>query len=174
MGRVMRGYAGKESALWLDHSGNYLRFQEDWDDVYANGVHELDDGREKAKKEKTEKEKKEAKCPACSAYFPPYMDICSGCGLVRDRKSKLEAVAGKLEELLGLPKQDVSKQDWWSMCHYKMITGGWSQGRAAHVYKDKFGVWPRGLQDIPKSPSKEFDRAVKANLIRYMKGRGKA
>ena len=175
MGRVMRGYEGKEWALWLDHSGNYLRFQEDWDDVYANGVHELDDGREKAKKEKTEKEKKEAKCPVCSAFFPPYMDICGGCGHVRDRKSKLEAVAGKLEELLGLPKQQgESKQDWWSMCQYKVITSGWTHGRAAHVYKDKFGVWPRGLHDVPKTPSKDFEKAVKAGLIRYIKGKGKA
>jgi len=101
--------------------------------------------------------------------------MCGGCGHVRDRKSKLEAVAGKLEELLGIPKQQgESKQDWWSMCQYKMITSGWSQGRAAHVYKDKFGVWPRGLQDIPKLPSKEFEKAVKSGLIRYIKGKGKA
>ena len=51
MGRVMRSYPGKEFALWLDHSGNYLRFQEDWEDVYANGVSELDEGKEKARKE---------------------------------------------------------------------------------------------------------------------------
>ena len=51
MGRVMRSHPGKEFGLWLDHSGNYLRFRDDWDDVFENGVQKLDDGREKPKKE---------------------------------------------------------------------------------------------------------------------------
>ena len=44
-------------------------------------------------------------------------------------------------------------------------------GRAAHTYKDKFGVWPKGLEDAPKTPSVEFNKAVKAALIRYLKGK---
>jgi hypothetical protein len=48
---------------------------------------------------------------------------------------------------------------------------GWSPGRAAHTYKDKFGVWPKNLAETPKTPSIEFDRAVKAALIRYLKGK---
>ena len=35
------------------------KFREDWEDVFENGVNELDEGKEKAKKEPTEKEKKE-------------------------------------------------------------------------------------------------------------------
>ena len=57
MGRIMRSHPDKEFAVWLDHSGNYLRFREDWDEVYSNGVHELLEGREKPKKEPTQKEK---------------------------------------------------------------------------------------------------------------------
>jgi len=30
MGRVMRSHPDKEYGVWLCHSGNYLRFQEDW------------------------------------------------------------------------------------------------------------------------------------------------
>jgi hypothetical protein len=66
----------KPFAVWLDHSGNYLRFREDWDEVYENGVHELDDGKEKTKPEKTESEKKEAKCPVCSHLWPSGSDTC--------------------------------------------------------------------------------------------------
>jgi superfamily II DNA or RNA helicase len=172
MGRVMRGCEGKEFAVWLDHSGNYLRFQEDWDDVYANGVHSLDDGREKPKKEKTEGEKKEAKCPKCGNLWSGGSDICSHCGFIRERKNAVVSVNGKLEEL----KEAVtygSKQDWWSMCQYKIQSHGWSDGRAAHVYKEKFGVWPKGLMPTPMMPSREFERHVKAGLIRYLKGKGK-
>jgi hypothetical protein len=48
---------------------------------------------------------------------------------------------------------------------------GWSTGRAAHTYKDKFGVWPKGLAETSKAPSIEFNKAVKAALIRYLKGK---
>lgn len=41
MGRVMRTHEGKEFALWLDHSGNYIRFREDWDEIYEDGVRSL-------------------------------------------------------------------------------------------------------------------------------------
>ena len=170
MGRVMRSHADKEYAVWLCHSGNYLRFQEDWEEVYNNGVHELDDAKEKAKKEKEKKEKEAAKCPMCSALWPSNSDTCLNCGHVRERKNAVQEVAGEMEELAPSASRDV-KQDWYGMCQYMVKYRGWSTGRAAHTYKDKFGVWPRGLADTPVLPSKEFDKAVKAALIRYLKSK---
>ena len=170
MGRVMRSHADKEYAVWLCHSGNYLRFQEDWEEVYNNGVHELDDAKEKAKKEKEKKEKEAAKCPMCSALWPSNSDTCLNCGHVRERKNAVQEVAGEMEELAPSASRD-TKQDWYGMCHYMVKYRGWSTGRAAHTYKEKFGVWPRGLADTPVLPSKEFDKAVKAALIRYLKSK---
>lgn len=175
MGRVMRGYPGKDFAVWLDHSGNYLRFQEDWENIYQGGVHELDDSKEKPRKEKTDKEKEARKCPACGALWPGNSDTCTHCGHVRQRKNKVESVAGEMEELTAnqqMKFQFEDKQDWWAMCQYKIATSGWSTGRAAHTYKDRFGVWPRGLDDKKvKAPSVEFEKFVKAKLIRYLKGK---
>jgi hypothetical protein len=57
------------------------------------------------------------------------------------------------------------------MCQYMVKYHGWSPGRAAHTYKDKFGVWPKALAETPKTPSIEFNRAVKAALIKYLKGK---
>ena len=57
MGRVMRSSPGKSFSLWLDHSGNYLRFRDDWEDLYHNGVHVLDDGKEKPKKSQHKRER---------------------------------------------------------------------------------------------------------------------
>jgi len=59
------------------------------------------------------------------------------------------------------------------MTQYMVKNHGWNSGRAAHTYKDKFGVWPKGLVDSQAQPSIEFDKAVKASLIRYLKGKGK-
>jgi superfamily II DNA or RNA helicase len=177
MGRVMRGMPHapdeKPFAVWLDHSGNYLRFQEDWDDVYNNGVHELDEGREKTKKEKTDKEKKESCCPRCAHVWQNYSDVCLSCGFIRERKNQVEAVAGELHELKAANKLD-NKQDYWSMCQFKINHGGWNEKRALAAYKNKFGVWPKGLHKVPITPSPQFERDAKASLIRYLKGKAKA
>lgn len=176
MGRVMRGAEGKEFAVWLDHSGNYLRFKEDWDSVYESGVNELDDGREKTKKEKTQKEKEAAKCPKCGALWGGD-DTCAHCGYVRQSRSLVREVAGELHELENQTKMfgsRIEKQNWWSMCQYKIRYAGWSSGRAAHTYRDRFGVWPRGLIDNEvMMPDAEFERFVKAKLIRFLKGAGR-
>ena len=176
MGRVMRGmpHAPEEKpfAVWLDHSGNYLRFREEWDDVYENGVHELDDGKEKAKPEKTESEKKEAKCPSCGHLWPSGSDTCYHCGHTRERRSKVAEVAGEMEELKGAMNKE-NKQDFWSMVQYKIKYNGWSEKRGLAAYKNQFGVWPKGLHTTPMPPDAKFERTAKAAMIRYLKGKQK-
>lgn len=173
MGRIMRSSEGKEFGVWLDHSGNYIRFKEDWDDIYENGVHALDDGKEKVKKEKTDKEKEAAKCPACGALWPSNSDTCLHCGHTRERKNKLSSVPGEMEELVDNKAKKDDKQLFWSMCQYKVKYSGWSPGRAAHTYKDKFGVWPKGLSDQTMVPDLKFERFAKAKLLRFIKGQNR-
>jgi superfamily II DNA or RNA helicase len=168
MGRVMRGHEGKEFAVWLDHSGNYLRFREDWDQVFEEGVEVLDDGKEKAKKEPSEKLKQESKCPKCSALWPAGSDTCYNCGHVKEKKNKVFSIDGEMIELTGNVSRD-SKQEFWSQMVWYMRTQGWSKGRAANTYKDKFGVWPRGLRDdtpaLPSDDTRKFiDKKLKAFL----------
>lgn len=171
MGRVMRGAAGKEFALWLDHSGNYLRFRDEWEDVFEVGVHELDDGKEKPKKEPSEKEKIEAKCPKCSALWPKASDICPNCGHVRERKSLVSSVAGELTELGAMSREN--KQDWWSQLWYKVEFEGWREGRAAHTFREKFGVWPRGLENVSKTPTPEVEKFIQKRLRQFLFKQGK-
>ena len=169
MGRVMRGHASKEYAVWLDHSGNYMRFREEWDDVFENGVHVLDDGKEKAKTEPSEKEKTECKCPKCEAYFPARLDSCLNCGYVRERKNQISEVEGEMVELgSNLATRDV-RQEFWSMLQWYVTHKGWSSGRAANVYKEKFGVWPRQLHDMPMTPSLEVNKFVDAGIRRFIR-----
>lgn len=170
MGRVMRPFPGKEFGVWLDHAGNFVRFRQDWEEIYENGVSELEDGKEKAKKEPDEKEKKEAKCPACGALWPRGSDTCAHCGYVRERMNVIQAVPGVMEELGSISRDD--RQKWWNQIQWKIKFQGWSSGRGAHVYREKFGVWPRGLIDNrPEPPTNEFEKHVRAGLIRYLKGK---
>jgi superfamily II DNA or RNA helicase len=169
MGRVMRTHPGKTFGLWLDHSGNYLRFREDWEDVFENGVSELEDGKEKTKQEPDEKEKKEAKCPACGALWPRGSDTCAHCGHVRERKSAVVSVPGQMEELGSMSRDD--KQAWWSMAQYKVQTGSWSDKRALANYREKFGVWPRGLHASPLPPTRAFESFAIKSIRKYLKGK---
>jgi len=174
MGRIMRGCEGKEFAVWLDHSGNYLRFRQDWEDIYEHGVDKLDDGKEKTKPEPTDQEQEAAKCPACGSLWPSHSDACSNCGHVRERKNKVVELPGELQELTGTMSK-ANKQEWWSMLQWYVKTQGWSHGRAAHVYKEKFGVWPRALYDKAMPPSQEvvkfIDKGIRAYIRQMKRGR---
>jgi hypothetical protein len=75
-----------------------------------------------------------------------------------------------MEELVNVKAQRDEKQAFWSMCQHKVKYDGWSPGRAAHTYKDKFGVWPKGLLEAPLFPDAKFEKFVRAKLIRFIKG----
>jgi len=171
MGRVMRSYPGKDFGIWLDHAGNFLRFQEEWDTVFNDGVTKLDDGVEKPKKEKTSDEKEAAKCPKCGHLWGGG-DTCIHCGFTREKRNMVDSVPGEMEELkTSLGRDD--KQSFYSMLKHKQQHDGWTESRVKANYKEKFGVWPVGLSDAPIAPDLKFEKHLKAALIRYLKGKGK-
>jgi superfamily II DNA or RNA helicase len=177
MGRVLRANQNnpeaKPFAVWLDHSGNFLRFRKDWEELYENGVTDLDDGKEKPKKELTEKQKKDSKCHACGALWPKGSDSCYNCGAVRERSNLVHEVKGTMEELSGTAPRE-SKQDFWNEMMWYIKVQGWSRGRAANTYRDKFGVWPRTLSDArPCMPSDETRRFVDRKLKQFLRSKGK-
>jgi hypothetical protein len=176
MGRVMRANqldpAAKPFAVWLDHSGNYLRFREDWDQLFEDGVHELQDGKEKPKKEPSERQKKESKCPVCQILWNGG-DTCFNCGHVRERRNLVTEVDGQMIELSGsVPRE--SKQAFWNQMVWLMRYQGWSKGRASHTYRDKFGVWPRGLNDdSPQMLEADTKRFIDKKLKQFLKSVGR-
>ena len=169
MGRVMRPHHSKEFALWLDHSGNYLRFRDEWDQLYAEGVKDLDDTVEKAKKEPTTKEKEASKCPSCGFLWPKFADMCPACGHVRQRRNEISAVAGELEELTSsVTKMDIKQQFYSELISYAMAKG-YNPNWAKHKYKEKFGVWPRGLHESPSPITGPTAQWIKSRMIAYAK-----
>ena len=167
MGRVMRSHPGKDFGVWLDHSGNFLRFRDDWDKIFYEGVTELKEGGEKAKKEPTEKEKKESKCPVCSAYMPRNVDVCASCGHVREKRNTVSVNPGEMEELATMSREN--KQKWWSMLQWYVQNDGKKPGWAWYTYKDKFGVEPRNLSDAPLAPDQEVHKFVEKKKRAYIR-----
>jgi superfamily II DNA or RNA helicase len=174
MGRVMRTHEGKEFALWLDHSGNFLRFRDDWDQVYEDGVDSLENKQERAKKEPTEKVKKESKCPSCAYLWPPHTDTCPACGYVKKKMNLVDHVAGELHELVGTSKSMRNeKQTFYSELIYIANERNYNPHWASHKYREKFGVWPKGLSDIPAPPTLKTMNWIRHKNIAWAKRRDK-
>ena len=174
MGRVMRNHPSKEFALWLDHSGNYVRFAEDWEDIYANGVTELDDGKEKPKPEPTERQKEAAKCPRCNAFWPGRADSCACCGFIRPQRSDVTEKPGELTEYnhagKKLPSRDERQAFYGQLCGIA-AERGYKRGWAFHKYVERYGVQPKGMSDFPLEPSPETMRWVRSRNIAWSKSR---
>lgn len=175
LGRVMRAHEGKEFGIWLDHSGNFLRFKDDWDELYHEGVKRLKEGGEKAKKEPTEKEKKESKCPKCGVLWTFLDDKCGQCGHVRQKIKHLANVPGEMEELAVANKNLlIDKQSFYSQVLYYARSRGFKDGFAAQKYKEKFGVWPRNVDQTASPPSEATLKWIKSRAIAFAKGKAKS
>jgi len=175
IGRILRPYEGKEYGVWLDHSGNFLRFRNDWDELYHDGVTELKAGGEQTKKELTEREKKESKCPKCLALWTSKDNTCSSCGHVRQVFQSVSSIAGKLEELQETNRKlQIANTDFFAELQYYGRSKGYKEGWAAIKYKEKFGVYPNGLRVSPKPPSTKTLSWIKSRTIAYVKGKQSA
>jgi DNA repair protein RadD len=173
MGRVMRPHEGKDFALWLDHSGNYLRFRDDWDDLYENGVKDLDADGEKAKKEPTEQEKKESKCPSCGALWNVKSDTCPSCGFVRQRQSVVGSVPGHMEELAPSGGDRQNRQQFYSELLCYANSRSYNPNWAKHKYREKFGSFPRGLHEGHTAVSAPTAKWIRHRNIAWAKSRRK-
>ena len=174
LGRIMRPCEGKEYAVWLDHAGNFLRFRDDWDELYQDGVKRLKEGGEKAKKEPTEKEKKEAKCPKCGVLWTFKGRICEECGYEKPIRNEVQAVPGELLELQASnARLEVGKQEFYSQILYYARAKGFKEGWAAYKYKEKFGVFPRGLHLVAKPPTEATMNWIKSRAIAFAKSKAK-
>jgi superfamily II DNA or RNA helicase len=175
MGRVMRSHEGKTFGVWLDHSGNFLRFRNDWDKIFYEGVTELKEGGEKAKKEPTIKEKKEAVCPACKVLWTFSGKICGACGFEKKKPTGVDMVNGELLELVANnQKLMIDNKQFYSELLYYCKAKGYKDGWAANKYREKFGVFPRSIPKDIAPPSHSTMKWIQSRNIAYSKSRAKA
>lgn len=171
MGRGLRSHPGKEICTILDHAGNAVRFWNETQDFFENGASTLDDGKRKEKKKPKKKEKKPQKCPKCFAVHPP-SPSCPECGYEYPKRSNVEQLAGELRELAGGPaatRED--KQEVYSMLLHVVRERGYKEGWASHKFLARFGVWPKGLSDIPRPPSAKLMTWLRHEQIKWVKSR---
>lgn len=151
-GRVLRPHASKDRALILDHSGSVVRLGFPTEEFPL----ELDDGAPRdAKGGQEEREKPLPKaCPSCS--YVKTVHKCPVCGFEPERKANVDVRAGDLVPLKKKPKvQKMDKQEFYSQLVGIAQEKGHKPGWVSHKYREYFGVWPRGMRDIPAPASDE-------------------
>jgi superfamily II DNA or RNA helicase len=178
VGRGARPYPSKEFATVQDNSGNWLRFQKDWNKLFHEGVKELPTGKEAelAPKEPSDKEKEASKCHSCGMVWGN-TDTCQNCGAVRVKRSDVVNVAGVMTEVTApIQKEKFSseyKENFYQeLLHYEQQKG-YKKGWAGNQYKNRIGVFPRGLDATPRIPSLETMNYIKSRQIAYLKGMSK-
>jgi superfamily II DNA or RNA helicase len=180
LGRVMRTHEGKTEAIVLDHSGNVARFWKEVNELFENGVTELDDGKRKeSKKEvkKDEEEKEMVKCPQCNAMHLP-RPTCPSCGHEYPRKAAVEHVPGTLKELVTTGNVAMLRRELWPQVVAIVLEKNSddlvrAQRRAQAIYHELTGTFANGRIEntTPSIPSKDLRNKIKANQIRFLKGK---
>lgn len=168
---------GKTDCILLDHSGNILRFREDFEDIYFNGLNALDMG-EKLDKviRKDDDEKQEAKgCPVCGNK--PFCKRCVSCGFEIVKASMVETQAGVMREIM-LGNKKLANDDVHLLSMVATYARAHSApekqaGRAAHLFRDMTGNWPPrswSFTDAPNVPiSRNVLNQIRSKNIRFAK-----
>ena len=146
-GRGARPHDGQTYCIIQDNGGNWMRFNDDWNKLYGDGVTELvGNGDAKTRKEKTAKEKEAAKCPVCYALWTGGL-ICPVCGHVKKQQAMVEEVAGEMVEFNGSVEKKEKFSSEFKEAFYQGLIAyarkkGFKDGWAWHAYQTKFNIQP--------------------------------
>lgn len=183
IGRVMRPSPGKDYALWLDHSGNFLRFRADTEEVFATGVPTLKNGEMDARvrPEPKPEEKAEFSCTVCH-YIMGGKPVCPSCGWERPpRQNNVLELDGELHEVT-LRKSKGSLLDqvladreavWRQLCHHALERkqGDFEAAEkfAKAQYRNLYNAWPRrAMRNVePEPPHPALLRKIQQQLIAW-------
>jgi DNA repair protein RadD len=178
IGRGLRIADGKDHCVILDHAGNTLALGM----VTDINISELDHHKpgEKGEIDKEAKVPKPRKCEKCHALIPPGKGVCPLCGTKVVMPSGVQNQDGDMVLFSGgkqpKKKQETNrnqKQYWYSELLGLAKERGYASKWADHRYKEKFGVWPNGLNAVPLFPStrvRRFDQDKRREWAKQREG----
>lgn len=161
--------SGKTDCLLLDHSGNILRFAEDYTNIYFHGLDALDAGEKLDKAVRKDKDdEKTCQCPKCKAV--PFFKKCMSCGFEMRKAAMVEVQNGEMREvILGPGKAAQPVLDIWQQaCAYARAHSAPERqaGRAANIYREIVGTWPPRTWSFDQTQGMPITRDV-LNKIRH-------
>ncbi|WP_322040082.1 DEAD/DEAH box helicase [Burkholderia diffusa] len=181
-GRGLR--ASKETAkvdcLLLDHSGNIVRFIEDFTEFYHNGLDSLDQGEKLDRTvRKDVNERETAQCPKCG--YKPFFKRCMSCGHETASAPVVAAHAGEMKEIV-IGKQTVARDQrhlWDQLSSYarEHSQSEKQYWRAFHLFRKIAGseppkAWKLSESDIPVDAA--IVRKIKSMDIAFKKAKASA
>jgi superfamily II DNA or RNA helicase len=169
-GRVLRPHESKTRALILDHSGTVTRLGFPTDEFPL----ELDDGKPKAATKAAEPREKPLPKACAKCNYLKTVHTCPVCGFATEKQSGVEVQDGDLV-LLDKRKTKVTKMDkqaFYSQLLAIASTKGYREGWISHKYREYFGVWPKGMEDVATEPTEEVRNFLKHLQIRHAKSGG--
>ena len=178
LGRGLRIADGKTDCLVLDHSGNMVRFWQDCEDFFDNGLDDLDDGKPKDKKKAEKKTEAEPiKCPTCRHVHKP-MPFCPACGHEYPKKKAVQHVPGTLKELIaGGHHRELSRDLFPQVAGYALTRreGDAARKMAQAIFKDMTGEFARvRWEDVkPVDPSPEVIGRIRHAQIKFKHSRAR-
>ncbi|MCK4788894.1 MAG: DEAD/DEAH box helicase [Desulfobacteraceae bacterium] len=170
-GRGQRIADDKKDCLLFDFGGNVERHG-----LLTDEMEWTLDGKSKSavKKKPKAKEKQPVKCSSCHEVFED-SNKCPICGSeVKKFGKDVDSIDTELKEIDGKKHKATmaEKRRFYGMCLFYVSEKGWSTGAAAHKYREKFGVWPRGMKSMSSiKPDHEFTRYMQYQNIKYAKSR---
>lgn len=179
-GRMLRTSpeTGKVDARLLDHSGNIVRFAEDFEDFYYNGIASLDDGEKLDKEIRKDEQREERACPQCG--HRPFVKRCVACGHESKSLSLIQHQPGEMVEItIGRDKKkaaDSPEHLWAQLATYVRQSGKaeTQRQRAFYLYRDIMGRSPPEHFAIGNAPVVDITPAVigkiRSRQIAYSKG----
>lgn len=166
IGRGLRVNPGTEDCIILDHAGNSLRLGL-VTDIHHDTLDRAQRGEKQERKPAAEKLPKP--CTKCETLHTG--KTCPACGHERKAVPGFDVQDGELVEIT--PKKAAAtmaqKQLFWSMALWLDRERKKGGRLAKGLYKGKFGVWPRGLDDTLTAPDAAFMSYEKSRRIAYAK-----
>lgn len=174
-GRVLRVCEGKTDAIIIDHAGAVEEngFVDDIQPWSLNVESKVKDRKKKQQQES--KEAKDITCERCSTVFKG-QKVCPGCGMTIIGKSQdIPTHQADLQEIKKAKAKEnrvwtkEQKQQFYSELLGYCYQHGKNVGTAAHIYRERFGVWPNAMEKTVAEASKETENYVTSRNIAHAK-----
>lgn len=168
----------KKDCVLLDHTGNILRFAEDYTEIFYNGLSALDMGEklDKAVRKKEDEDKASKGCPKCGAI--PFVGRCLSCGFEARTNSMVTTLPGHAKEITLKSGSTIThKALWQQLVTYarQHSLPDKQERRAKALFRDFTGEWPPGSFDFATTPlapvSRDVSNKITARNIAFSKRR---
>ena len=177
-GRALRPYPGKSECILIDHSGASLMHGYPDDDM--DWPLDISVDRKATAAKQNEKASAKIRCNNCGMVYDG-QPICPGCGHKNAKNGlKIAFDNGLLKPIKrGMTSSNgkatmAEKEKYWHSCIAIAANKGIKIGAAAHMYKRRFGAWPRDpLPHVPKGKV-EWQMFASDLYPQYLRGKQKS